>query len=145
MMEAAQKAVWNKSLEKPILLGVTILTSLDEAFLEDVLGIEKTLKDEVLDLASIAKSAGLGGVVASAEEVTLIKEHCGRDFIVATPGIRPKGAGKDDQKRFATPFDAIVNGSDYLVVGRPIVKSENIRKASEGIIQEIKDGLQEAA
>lgn len=145
MMEAAQKAVWNKSLEKPILLGVTILTSLDEAFLEDVLGIEKTLNDEVLDLASIAKSAGLGGVVASAEEVTLIKERCGKDFIVATPGIRPKGAMKDDQKRFATPFDAIVNGSDYLVVGRPIVKSENIRKASEGIIQEIKDGLQETA
>lgn len=145
MLETAQKAVSNRSLEKPILLGVTILTSLDEAFLKDVLGIEKTLNDEVLDLASIAKSAGLGGVVASAEEVALIKERCGKDFVVATPGIRPEGARKDDQKRYTTPFDAIVNGSDYLVVGRPIVKSENIRKASEGIIQEIKNGLQEAA
>jgi orotidine-5'-phosphate decarboxylase len=145
MMEAAQKAVWNQKLEKPIILGVTILTSLDEAFLGDVLGIEKTLNDEILDLASIAKSAGLRGVVASPGEVSLIKESCGGDFIVATPGIRPGGMEKDDQKRFATPFDAIVNGSDYLVVGRPIIKSENMRKSAEVIIQEIEDGLQKAA
>jgi orotidine-5'-phosphate decarboxylase len=145
MMEAAQKAVWNKNLERPVLLGVTILTSLDEAFLEDVLGIEKTLNDEILDLASIAKSAGLGGVVASPEEVTLIKECCGEDFIVVTPGIRPRDAKKDDQKRFATPFDAIVNGSDYLIVGRPIIKSENMRASAESIIGEIEDGLQKAA
>jgi orotidine-5'-phosphate decarboxylase len=145
MMEAAQKAVWNQKLEKPIILGVTILTSLDEAFLGDVLGIEKTLNDEILDLASIAKSAGLGGVVASPEEVSLIKESCGDDFIVATPGIRPHGAKKDDQKRFATPFDAIVNGSDYLVVGRSVIKAENMRKAAEVIIQEIEDGLQKTA
>ncbi len=145
MMEAAQKAVWKQKLEKPIMLGVTILTSLDEAFLEDVLGIEKTLNDEILDLASIAKSAGLRGVVSSPEEVSLIKECCGKDFIVATPGIRLNKAKKDDQKRFATPFDAIVNGSDYLVVGRPILKSENMRKTAEAIIKEIKDGLQETA
>ncbi len=145
MMEAAQKAVWNKKLEKPVLLGVTILTSLDEAFLEDVLSIEKTLNEEILDLASIAKSAGLGGVVASPEEVVLIKECCGKDFIVVTPGIRPRDAKKDDQKRFASPFDAIVNGSDYLVVGRPIIKSENMRKAAEVIIREIEDGLQKIA
>ena len=145
MMEAAQKAVWNKRLEKPVILGVTILTSLDEAFLGDVLGIEKTLNDEILDLASIAKSAGLGGVVASPEEVSLIKESCGEDFIVATPGIRPGETEKNDQKRFATPFDAIVNGSDYLVVGRPIVKAENMHKAAELIIKEIKDGLQKTA
>lgn len=145
MMEAAQKAVWNKNLEKPILLGVTILTSLDEAFLEDVLGIEKTLNDEILDLASIAKSAGLGGVVASSDEVTSIKELCGKDFMVATPGIRLNKAKKDDQKRFATPIDAIINGSDYLVVGRPIIKSENMRKSAEVIIKEIEDGLQKSA
>jgi orotidine-5'-phosphate decarboxylase len=145
MMEAAQKAVWKKKLEKPIMLGVTILTSLDEAFLEDVLGMEKTLNDEILDLASIAKSAGLRGVVASPEEVSLIKECCGKDFIVATPGIRPRNAKKDDQKRFATPFDAIVNGSDYLIVGRPIIKSKNMSKTVEAIIREIKDGLQETA
>jgi orotidine-5'-phosphate decarboxylase len=145
MMEAAQKAVWNKKAEKPVILGVTILTSLDEAFLQDVLGIEKTLKDEIVDLASIAKSAGLRGVVASAEEVSIIKENCGRDFIIATPGIRPEETGKEDQKRFSTPFEAIVNGSDYLVVGRPIIKAENMRSAAEKIIQEIKDGLQKIA
>jgi len=145
MMETAQKAVWNQGAEKPIILGVTILTSLDEAFLKDILGIKKSLNEEVLDLASIAKSAGLGGVVASAEEVSSIKELCGKDFIVATPGIRPRGTEKDDQKRFSTPFDAIINGSDYLVVGRPIIKSENMRRAAENIILEIKNGLQETA
>ncbi len=143
MMEAAQKAVWNKRKDEFIILGVTILTSLDEAFLEDVLGIEKTLNDEVVDLASIAKSAGLAGVVAGAEEVALIKENCGKDFIVVTPGIRPKGAEKNDQKRSNTPFDAIINGSDYLVVGRPITKASNMHKAAEEIIKDIEDGLRE--
>ena len=145
MMESAQKAVWNKGVNKPIILGVTILTSLDEAFLEDVLGIEKTLKDEVLDLASIAKSAGLGGVVASAEEISFIKENCGKDFLVVTPGIRPKGAEKNDQKRANTPYEAIVSGSNYLVIGRPIIKAQNMRVATENIIREIEDGLQKIA
>jgi orotidine-5'-phosphate decarboxylase len=145
MMESAQKAVWNKGVNKPIILGVTILTSLDEAFLEDVLGIEKTLKDEVLDLASIAKSAGLGGVVASAEEISFIKENCGKDFLVVTPGIRPKGAEKNDQKRANTPYEAIVSGSNYLVIGRPIIKASNIHEAAEKIIKEIDDGLQKIA
>jgi orotidine-5'-phosphate decarboxylase len=143
MMEAAQRAVWNQGLKKPLILGVTILTSLDEAFLEDVLGIEKSLNDEILDLASIAKSAGLGGVVASAEEVSLIKGRCGKDFTVVTPGIRPVGTEADDQKRFSTPFEAIVNGSDYLVVGRPIIKAKNMNSAAESIIREIENGLQE--
>jgi orotidine-5'-phosphate decarboxylase len=145
MMEAAQKVVWNKRVEKPVILGVTILTSLDEAFLQDVLGIEKTLKEEVMDLASIAKSAGLRGVVASVEEVSLIKKSCGSNFIIATPGIRPEESKKDDQKRYTTPSDAIMSGSDYLVVGRPIVKAQNMRRAAENIIQEIKDGLQKIA
>jgi orotidine-5'-phosphate decarboxylase len=145
MMEAAQKVVWNKKVEKPIILGVTILTSLDEAFLQDVLGIEKTLKEEVMDLASIAKSAGLKGVVASVEEVSLIKKSCGSNFIIATPGIRPEESKEDDQKRYTTPSDAIMSGSDYLIVGRPIVKAQNMRKAAENIIQEINDGLQKIA
>lgn len=143
MMEAAQKTVWNKKLKKPLILGVTLLTSLDEVFLEEVLGCEKTLNNEVLDLSSIAKSAGLGGVVASVGEVSIVKEECGKDFIIATPGIRPQGSKRDDQKRSATPFDAIKNGSDYLVIGRPVIKAQNMRKAVESIIQEIGDGLQE--
>jgi orotidine-5'-phosphate decarboxylase len=145
MMEAAQKALWNQGLEKPTILGVTILTSLDEAFLQDVLGIEKSLNDEVLDLADIAKSAGLGGVVASAEEVSSIKGRCGKDFTVVTPGIRPGRTETGDQKRFTTPFEAIVNGSDYLVVGRPIIKAEDMHRATENIIKEIENGLQETA
>jgi orotidine-5'-phosphate decarboxylase len=145
MMETAQKALWNQALEKPIILGVTILTSLDEAFLKDVLGIEKSLNDEILDLASIAKSAGLGGVVASAEEVSSIKNRLGKDFTVVTPGIRPEGTETGDQKRFTTPKEAIANGSDYLVVGRPIIKSEDMHRAAENIIKEIENGLQETA
>ncbi|MEJ2567651.1 MAG: orotidine-5'-phosphate decarboxylase [candidate division WOR-3 bacterium] len=145
MMEAAQKTVWNQGLEKPIILGVTILTSLDEAFLKDVLGIEKSLNDEVFDLASIAKSAGLGGVVASAGEVSSIKKRCGKDFIVITPGIRPGGTETNDQKRFSTPLEAIVNDSDYLVVGRPIIKSADMHRATENIIREIENGLQKTA
>ncbi|MEO0293634.1 MAG: orotidine-5'-phosphate decarboxylase [candidate division WOR-3 bacterium] len=141
MMEAAQKAVWNKRLSTPIILGVTILTSLDEAFLKDVLGVEKSLKEEVLDLASIAKSAGLGGVVASPFEVSLVKERCGKEFLVATPGIRPESVDKDDQKRFATPSLAIRSGADYLIVGRPIIKAKNMVKVTENIIKEIENEL----
>jgi orotidine-5'-phosphate decarboxylase len=85
----------------------------------------------------------LGGVVASPEEISLIKENCGKDFLVVTPGIRPKGAEKNDQKRARTPFEAIKSGSDYLVVGRPIIKAPNIRKAAEAVIEEIANGLQE--
>ncbi len=141
MMESAQRALRNKHSKKPLILGVTILTSLDEAFLRDTLGIEKSLKNEIIDLAMIARRAGLGGVVASPKETAMIKKLCGEDFIVVTPGIRPGGIEVGDQRRFETPEKAVMDGSDYLVVGRPIIKATNMRKAAESIIQEIKDGL----
>lgn len=141
MMETAQKIIWEKKAGKPLILGVTILTSLDEAFLQDFLGIDKPMEKQILDLAILAKSAGLRGVVASPKEVSHIKEQCGKDFIVVTPGIRPKGAKKDDQKRVLTPDMAIIRGADFIVVGRTIINAPDRGKATLSIIEDIGDGL----
>ena len=144
MMECAAKAVWNWSEEKgrpgPKILGVTVLTSLSEASLKDVMGeTNRTLEEEVLMLARMASSAGLDGVVASPEEIVPIKEACGKEFIVLTPGVRPQGSEMGDQKRVLTPGEAIRRGADYLVVGRPILSALNPREAAGAILQEMED------
>jgi orotidine-5'-phosphate decarboxylase len=142
MMECAAKAVWNWSEEKgrpgPKILGVTVLTSLSEASLKDVMGeTNRTLEEEVLMLARMASSAGLDGVVASPEEIVPIKEACGKEFIVLTPGVRPKGSEMGDQKRVLTPGEAIRRGADYLVVGRPILSAPNPGEAAGAILKEM--------
>jgi len=142
MMECAAKAVWNWSEEKgrpgPKILGVTVLTSLSEASLKDVMGeTNRTLEEEVLMLARMALSAGLDGVVASPEEIVPIKEACGKEFIVLTPGVRPQGSEIGDQKRVLTPGEAIRRGADYLVVGRPILSALNPREAAGAILKEM--------
>ena len=144
MMECAAKAVWNWSEEKgrpgPKILGVTVLTSLSEASLKDVMGeTNRTLEEEVLMLARMASSAGLDGVVASPEEIVPIKEACGKEFIVLTPGVRPQGSEMGDQKRVLTPGEAIRRGADYLVVGRPILSALNPREAAGAILKEMED------
>ena len=144
MMECAAKAVWYWSEEKgrpgPKILGVTVLTSLSEASLKDVMGeTNRTLEEEVLMLARMASSAGLDGVVASPEEIVPIKEACGKEFIVLTPGVRPQGSEMGDQKRVLTPGEAIRRGADYLVVGRPILSALNPREAAGAILQEMED------
>lgn len=141
MMESAQKVIWESKSRKILILGVTLLTSLDEAFLQDFLGVNKSMESQILDLAGLVQSAGLGGVVASPKEVSLIKKQCGKDFIVVTPGIRPKGARSDDQRRIETPNKAIANGADYIVVGRAIINAKDRRKAVESIIEDIENGL----
>lgn len=141
MMESAQKVIWESKSKKILILGVTLLTSLDEAFLQDFLGVNKSMESQILDLAGLVQSAGLGGVVASPKEVSLIKKQCGKDFIVVTPGIRPKGARSDDQKRIETPDKAIANGADYIVVGRAIINAKDRKKAAESIIEDIENGL----
>jgi len=141
MMESAQKVIWESKSRKILILGVTFLTSLDEAFLQDFLGVNKSMESQILDLAGLVQSAGLGGVVASPKEVSLIKKQCGKDFIVVTPGIRPKGARSDDQRRIETPDKAIANGADYIVVGRAIINAKDRRKAAESIIEDIENGL----
>jgi orotidine-5'-phosphate decarboxylase len=142
MMEQAAK-VLRESVEKgsmPLLIGVTILTSMDEEDLMEV-GISKTSGEEVICLAKLAKSAGLDGVVASPREVELIKSACGDEFVIVTPGVRPSWASVDDQKRVLTPKEAIAKGATYVVVGRPITKSNDPVAAARRIASEIDELL----
>lgn len=134
MMQAAREAV-AKNTHKPILIAVTVLTSMSEHALQKI-GVQTPLQQHVLNLATLTKEAGLDGVVCSAQEAALLKENLGQDFCLVTPGIRPKNAAKDDQTRIVTPQDALKLGAHYLVIGRPITQAENPLKALEDIFQE---------
>ena len=134
-LEACEK--YNK--KPPIILAVTLLTSISEDILKNELKNDLTPKEYVLQMAKNAKIAGLDGVVASAKELLYIKEEMGEDFIVLTPGIRPKWSCTDDQKRIATPSEAIKNGADYIVLGRAITKAENKIEAIEKVYKEIQE------
>jgi len=128
---------------KPLVIGVTILTSLNQEALEGI-GIDRDLKDEVITLAKLAKSSGLDGVVSSSHEIKEIRNCCGSDFIIITPGIRPAESLSDDQKRIATSSRAMVDGADFIVVGRPITKASNPAKAANQIIEEIEREINHA-
>lgn len=122
----------------PLVVGVTILTSLDEPDLEGM-GVNSRVAVEVGLLAGLAKDAGLNGVVASARELPALRAEFAGDFIVVTPGIRPAGtSGASDQKRTLTPREAVNSGASYLVVGRPITMAEDPRKAALDILEEIR-------
>lgn len=121
MMEAAREAVANSS-HQPLLIAVTILTSLDGPELAEV-GLAGEPLDNVLRLARLAESSGLDGVVCSPQEVATLREIVADDFRLVTPGVRPAGTAAGDQKRITTPEDAIRQGSSYLVVGRPITQA----------------------
>ena len=123
-------------VEKPLLIAVTILTSMSDSALEEA-GIMTPVADEVVKLALLAKKAGLDGVVASPHEIKIIKEACGHDFVVVTPGVRPSFASLDDQKRVMTPLEAVKSGADYLVIGRPITKAEEPLQAISLIEEEL--------
>lgn len=127
MMSAAAEAL-SKYRERPYLIGVTVLTSMDSSQLNSI-GVTAEPKEQVIRLAKLAKESGLDGVVSSAQEVTLIKTNVAVPFICVTPGIRPAGASIGDQKRIMTPAEAIAAGSDYLVIGRPITQAEDPVKA----------------
>lgn len=141
MMKAAKDAAIQSAKEAglpcPLVIGVTILTSISQEILSNEIGVNKTVSEEVLSLAKLAKDAGLDGVVCSPHEITLIKEACGKDFLLVTPGVRPAGADIGDQKRVMTPSEAIKAGSDYLVIGRPIIKAANPAQAADDIAKEI--------
>lgn len=137
MMETARDAL--DALPKdhqPLLIAVTVLTSMSESELQG-LGVSNSLNQQVLHLASMAADAGMDGVVSSAREASAIKSLCGGDFITVTPGIRPTGSIVGDQKRVMTPSEAIEGGSDFLVVGRPITSVENPMQVVESIQAEI--------
>jgi orotidine-5'-phosphate decarboxylase len=154
MMEEAVNATLMlsniKQMPRPKLLGITVLTSLDEAYFKDLFGdVKRSLEEQVVFLAQLAQSAGLDGVVASPKEVASIRRNgkgCGKDFFVVTPGIRAEDEPvDDDQARTMTAREAIKAGADYIVVGRPIVKAPDPVQAAEKILKEIEDGLRETA
>ena len=118
------------------LLAITILTSHDDGTLEEI-GVEGTVQASVRSLARLARAAGADGVVASPQEVALIREACGPDFLIVTPGIRPAGAAAGDQARPATPRSALEAGADYLVVGRPITEAKDPAAAAVAIVREM--------
>jgi orotidine-5'-phosphate decarboxylase len=148
MMAAAVQAVNAVSAmgeDRPRLLAVTILTSMDRKTMNEV-GIGGAPKDRVEELARLAKKAGVDGVVASVQEARAVRKACGRDFLIVTPGVRlaekAAGGGKadrpgDDQARTATPTDAIRAGADFLVVGRPILAAADPRGAAQAVVDEI--------
>jgi orotidine-5'-phosphate decarboxylase len=146
MMTAVAEAVSTEAdrlgLTKPKVLAVTVLTSLSTEDLHRDLNIIKTTEEQVIALARLAKESGLDGVVASPQETEAIRRACGKGLIILTPGIRPAwAAAKGDQKRITTPADAIRAGSDYIVVGRPILSAENRIQASGRVLKEISDSL----
>lgn len=135
MMEAARNAL-EKSSHRPLLIAVTVLTSMDQAALNE-LGVTGALQDQVLRLATLTQQSGLDGVVCSAQEAPLLRSSLGDDFCLVTPGIRPASASKDDQSRVVTPADALRQGSSYLVIGRPITQASDPLQALHAIQQEI--------
>lgn len=141
MMKQTAETLVNVSLkeniQKPKLLGVTILTSIDQKALIDELGIGQRMKTQVRHLSALAMKAGLDGVVASPEDIETIKSHCGKEFLVVTPGIRPSRTPLDDQKRTMTPKEALRHGADYIVIGRAVLSQPDPIKALERIIGEL--------
>lgn len=136
---AVQEYSLTQDLKKPLLIAITILTSMGE---EDLL--EVGMKDvgiSVVRLARLAREADLDGVVASAREIALIREACGPDFKIICPGIRPLWSATGDQKRIVTPGEAVRLGADYLVVGRPITQAPDPREAALKVLMEMKEAL----
>ncbi len=143
MMEAAAQAISAgvpMGADRPRLLAVTILTSMNQKAMKEA-GISGAPKLRVLKLAQLAKKAGVDGVVASVEEAKAIRKACGHDFLIVTPGVRPKDSPvepqSDDQTRKATPTEAIRAGADFLVVGRPILAATDPRAAAQSVVDEI--------
>ena len=134
--EAVRKASSAASVEAPKIIAVTMLTSISQLESAEI-GFQGSISNLVTSLALLSKRAGLDGVVASAQEIIAIRDACGPDFLIVTPGIRPTWSSKDDQKRIVTPAQAIKDGADYLVVGRPITQASNRRDAARRVVDEM--------
>jgi orotidine-5'-phosphate decarboxylase len=137
MMRAAAETAAHGGARRPKILGVTVLTSLDEADLAR-LGQSGPVADQALRLALLARDSGLDGVVCSPHEVAPLRAACGRNFLLVVPGIRPAGSSADDQKRVMTPREALDAGADYLVIGRPITASPDPAAAARAIAAELR-------
>jgi len=121
----------------PLVLAVTVLTSINQETLQKEVGIQEPIQERVVNWAKLAQSAGLDGVVASPQEVEAVRQVCGTDFLLVTPGIRPLFAAANDQKRIMTPQEAVFAGSDFIVVGRPITGDANPLEAAKKVLEEM--------
>jgi len=141
MMQKCRDEVVNvcltENIAKPRIIAVTVLTSMSQDVLKHEIGIQHSLKTQVRHLAGLSLKAGLDGVVASAQEAALIRSHCGRGFLIVTPGIRPSWAAADDQHRMMTPKKALQAGADYLVMGRAILNHADPEQAIKLIQEEM--------
>lgn len=136
MMTASREILEPYGKDRPLLIGVTVLTSMEQSDLAGI-GLNIAPQDQVIRLATLTKNAGLDGVVCSAQESSLLKSELGQDFKLVTPGIRPAGSEQGDQRRIMTPVEAIHSGSDYLVIGRPITQAVD----PAAVLKSINDSL----
>ena len=141
MMQAAKEGVLAGAQESgnppTQLLGITVLTSLDQDILSNQLGVNRSVQDQVVALAKNAQAAGLDGVVSSPQEVAAIRKECGDEFLVVTPGIRLATSTLDDQKRVTTPKDAIDSGASYIVIGRAVTNADDPIGVLKGIVEDL--------
>ena len=136
---AKSETAAEKGLLEPIALAVTVLTSISQDEFAQEIGISRKIEDQVVHWAKMAQAAGMDGVVASPQEIKAIREACGDDLVIVTPGIRPRWAAANDQSRIMTPAEAVAAGANYLVIGRPITKADDPTEAARRIVQEIVD------
>ena len=135
-MDSIKNSYVNSSLQRPLILGVSVLTSIDNTDFA-ALGLFGKVEDQVLRLGQLAISAGLDGLVCSAKELKILRRELGSNFILVTPGIRLKDGEINDQKRIVTPYQALTDGANYLVIGRPITASKDPKQALSNIIKEM--------
>lgn len=140
VVSEVDEACDRERLGRPKIIAVTVLTSSTDTALREI-GIERTAAEQVANLARLAKSAGMDGVVASPVEIDEVRRSAGTEFLIVTPGVRPMSAAKDDQKRVMTPGDALRAGADHIVVGRPITSASDPRAAARAMIEEMTEAL----
>ena len=136
-IDASDRVAQVTGKERPLVIGVTLLTSLDQDDIS-IIGFQDTVQDQVIRLADLAQSAGLDGVVCSPFEIAPIRKACGDDLTLVVPGIRPQGSASGDQKRILTPKEALARGADYLVIGRPITDASDRAGAAKKITESLK-------
>lgn len=137
---AARRRAGVLGVPAPLLLGVTVLTSMSEQELRQEGGVSRTLTEQVTALAVLCREAGLDGVVAAGPEIPLIRRACGSRFVIVTPGVRPAWSAPNDQQRIVTPQQALALGADYIVVGRPVTAAPDPRAAAELLLKEAGEG-----
>jgi orotidine-5'-phosphate decarboxylase len=138
-VEQTRETANREGLTLPKLIGVTVLTSMSQEVLTQQVGVNRELSEQVREMALLAKRAGMDGVVASPREIKLIREACGPEFLIVTPGVRPVWASLDDQHRVMSPGEAHSLGATHLVIGRPITAAANPREAWKKILSELEE------